>query len=97
MDSEKVTEADRETYEGIFYVSPREGCPAAEETLQILARHRLASTEALREALRPFAKLAELLEPQTPDEYYPPWAEFIRAGDFRRARKALDTEGAANG
>ncbi|NBR91610.1 MAG: hypothetical protein EBS68_17250 [Rhodobacteraceae bacterium] len=83
MDSEKVTEADREAVE-----SARAWCDDMDEPemVQAFARHRLASTEALREENE---RLREALRRLSGGR-----ASVTEC--YRIARKALDTEGAAN-
>lgn len=47
------------------------------------------SSEAVVEALKPFANMINHIETNTPDDYHPSWAEFLTVGDFRRAAAAL--------
>ncbi len=71
--------------------------PTTTKLLTTALRDSLARTEAMREALEPFAKFADNFDqPDTPDNRHIGASVTIKgmltAGDCRRARAALETQ-----
>jgi len=90
-----VTQADREAaapFGGLIEQEIRDGLHDGHPLVQAFASHREQATAELVEALRPFAEAAADLDDKTRDGCSM-WEHHVSvnvtAGDFRRARRAL--------